>query len=48
VAAQLLVELGVPPQEAIERVRAARPGSIETAEQERYVLHLSRRSGGVT
>jgi ADP-ribosyl-[dinitrogen reductase] hydrolase len=48
VAAQLLVELGVPPQEAIERVRAARPGAIETAEQERYVLDLSRRSGGVT
>jgi ADP-ribosyl-[dinitrogen reductase] hydrolase len=44
VAAQLLVELGVPPQEAIRRVRAARPGAIETPEQERYVLALPCRS----
>lgn len=28
---------GARPDEAIERVRAARPGSIETAEQERTV-----------
>lgn len=42
VAAQLLVELGVTPQDAIQRVRAARPGAIETAEQERYVLTLPR------
>lgn len=42
VAAQLLVELGVPPPDAIRRVRAARPGAIETAEQERYVLNLAR------
>lgn len=42
VAAQLLVELGATPQDAIRRVRAARPGAIETAEQERYVLNLLR------
>jgi ADP-ribosyl-[dinitrogen reductase] hydrolase len=37
VAARLLVELGTAPAEAIERVRRARPGAIETREQERYV-----------
>jgi ADP-ribosyl-[dinitrogen reductase] hydrolase len=46
VAAQLLVELGVPPQEAIRRVRTARPRAIETMDQERYVLALPRGSGG--
>ena len=45
VAARLLVELGVPAAEAIRRVRAARPGSIETIQQEQYVLDLSRRCG---
>jgi len=40
VAARLLVELGVDPGEAIRRVRAARPGAIETDEQERYVQEL--------
>jgi hypothetical protein len=38
VAACLLVELGVAPQDAVLRVRAARPHAIETAAQERYVL----------
>jgi len=38
VAACLLVELGVAPQDAIRRVRAARPNAIETAAQERYIL----------
>ena len=38
VAACLLVELGVAPQDAVRRVRAARPNAIETAAQERYVL----------
>ncbi|NJC88146.1 MAG: ADP-ribosyl-(dinitrogen reductase) hydrolase [Desulfuromonas sp.] len=38
VAARLLVEFGVEPEEAIRRVRAARPGTIETAAQERHVL----------
>jgi len=37
VAAQLLVELGMPHEKAIKAVRAARPGTIETLEQERYV-----------
>jgi ADP-ribosyl-[dinitrogen reductase] hydrolase len=37
-AAKLLVEFGVPPLEAIRRVRAARPGTLETAEQEAFVL----------
>ena len=45
VAARLLVELGVPAVEAIRRVRAARPGAIETIEQQQYVLDLTRRHG---
>lgn len=44
VAARLLVELGVSPSQAIERVRQARPRAIETAEQEDYVLKLPRGS----
>jgi len=38
IAARLLVEFGINPSEAIAAVRAVRPGAIETAEQERYVL----------
>ena len=37
VAAQLLVELGMKPKEAISKVRKARPGAIETRDQESYV-----------
>lgn len=37
VAARLLVEAGVPADAAIETVRAARPGAIETLPQERWV-----------
>lgn len=37
-AAKLLVMMGVDPRQAIERVRAVRPGAIETREQESYVL----------
>jgi ADP-ribosyl-[dinitrogen reductase] hydrolase len=37
IAARLLVELGSAPALAIERVRTARPGSIETREQEEFV-----------
>jgi ADP-ribosyl-[dinitrogen reductase] hydrolase len=37
VAACLLVELGETPAAAIERVRRARPGTIETEAQARYV-----------
>lgn len=38
VAAGLLIELGEAPARALARVRALRPGAVETAEQERYVL----------
>jgi hypothetical protein len=41
VAACLLVDFGATPQEAINSVRAARPNTIETAEQERYVRSRS-------
>lgn len=37
IAARLLIELGSSPEEAITRVRQARPGSIETRSQEHYV-----------
>jgi protein-tyrosine phosphatase len=37
IAARLLVELGVPPEEAIISVRAARKGAIETTGQEDVV-----------
>lgn len=39
-AGRILVEQGVEPLKAIATVRAARPGAIETAEQERYVLRM--------
>lgn len=42
VAARLLVELDVTPVAAIERVRQARPGAIETLQQETYVRNLAR------
>jgi hypothetical protein len=37
IAARLLVELGMPPEKAINLVRAARKGAIETAGQEDFV-----------
>jgi len=37
VAARLLIEMGQEPGDAIQRVRKARPGAIETARQEQYV-----------
>ena len=37
VAARLLVELGLEPEEAIRRIRQARPGSFEREAQEEYV-----------
>jgi ADP-ribosylglycohydrolase/protein-tyrosine phosphatase len=37
VAARLLVEMGITPRDAINRVRAAREGAIETRAQEAYV-----------
>lgn len=38
VAALLLVEAGERPEAAIRKVRAVRPGAIETAAQQRYVV----------
>lgn len=38
IAARLLIELGEAPSRALQRVRAARPGAVETREQELYVL----------
>jgi ADP-ribosyl-[dinitrogen reductase] hydrolase len=40
IAARLLIELGEDPRGALETVRAARPGAVETREQEVYVLGL--------
>ena len=40
VAARLLIERGMPPQDAIDAVRAARPGAIETDPQIAYVRSL--------
>lgn len=37
-AARLLIQKGLSPEEAIEQVRAARPGAIESWEQEEYLL----------
>jgi ADP-ribosyl-[dinitrogen reductase] hydrolase len=38
IAARLLVEFGLEPEEAIKAVRKARPGAIQTISQEEYVL----------
>ena len=46
IAARLLIELGLDPAEASARVRAARPGAIETAAQEHHLLRSVRRGGG--
>jgi ADP-ribosyl-[dinitrogen reductase] hydrolase len=43
VAGLILVERGVDPRDAIDRVRAARPHTIETLAQERYVLNAKSR-----
>jgi len=40
VACRLLVEAGMPPTMALEHVRKARPGAVETLVQERYVHRL--------
>lgn len=40
VTARLLVETGMPAEEAIQRVRAARPGAIETWGQRAHVIGL--------
>jgi ADP-ribosyl-[dinitrogen reductase] hydrolase len=41
IAARLLIELGMEPEIAIARVRAVRPGAIETSDQERFVRGIS-------
>ena len=43
VVARLLVDLGMPPAEAIATVRRARPGAIETTVQENHVLDYASR-----
>jgi ADP-ribosyl-[dinitrogen reductase] hydrolase len=40
IGARLLIELGMEPATVIEKVRAVRPGAIQTHEQEKYVLSL--------
>lgn len=42
IAARLLIELGMEPKKAIASVRAARPGAIETSEQEEFVLGIGK------
>jgi ADP-ribosyl-[dinitrogen reductase] hydrolase len=42
VAARLLIELGSKPEDAIGKVRRARPGAIETTDQEKYVRATKR------
>lgn len=46
IAAQLLVELGVPAAEAVSQARKARPGAIQTADQERHVYSSKRVAPG--
>jgi protein-tyrosine phosphatase len=45
IAARQLVELGMDPKKAIATVRSARPGAIETRDQERFVLNVRSKSG---
>ena len=40
IAARLLIELGMEPATAVDRIRAVRPGAIETPEQKQYVLGI--------
>ena len=44
-AARLLIERGLTPEAAIAEVRVARPGAIETLEQEEYLLKRLWREG---
>lgn len=43
IACLLLIEMEYTPHEALERVRAARPGAVETKEQEGFVLSYQPR-----
>jgi protein-tyrosine phosphatase len=45
VAARLLVERGLMPEDAVRRVREARPGTIQTDEQLLYVLRRAWNAG---
>jgi ADP-ribosyl-[dinitrogen reductase] hydrolase len=44
IGSRLLIELGMEPATAIERVRSVRPGAIETLEQKKYVLGLGTKA----
>jgi ADP-ribosyl-[dinitrogen reductase] hydrolase len=46
VAGLILVERGCAPLDAIRQVRVSRPGAIETAAQERYVLRVGTQISG--
>ena len=46
VASRLLVEAGLTPLQALNAVRQARPGTVETIPQEQYVLLLPGRLAG--
>ena len=39
ISARLLIELGEQPERALQQVRTARPGTVQTPQQEDYVLH---------
>ncbi len=45
VVARLLVDFGMPPAEAIEAVRRARPGAIESTAQENHLLDYASGRG---
>ena len=47
VGARLLIDMGEQPQAAINRIRAARVGAIETQDQARYLLNLPVRPNEV-
>jgi protein-tyrosine phosphatase len=46
VAGLILVERGCAPRDAIRQVRISRPGAIETAAQEQYVVKFRKQSLG--
>ena len=46
ITARLLVEFGLTPLQALNAVRDARPGTVETMPQEHYVLQLMVRLAG--
>lgn len=48
VAARLLIDQDLSAQEAIDRVRARRPGAIENREQEDYLRRWACRNGGTS